>query len=214
MKGEKTRVCKDCGVKKTLEEFCKHKNSKDGRLNSCRECKKAYLKSYYRNNPEKFAKFSRERWIKDKEKWTKYNAEYYKKFSRQIKIAAKQYRDGNRDKINKYKNERMKNDPIYKLSCLVRGHVNHAFKLIKQNKTGKTLKLLGCSFSELKEHVEKQFKTGMNWGNHKRDGWHIDHRIPLASAKNKKDLLKLCHYLNLQPLWAEENMSKHDKIIN
>ena len=29
--------------------------------------------------------------------------------------------------------------------------------------------------------------------------------------KNKEEFLKACHYTNIQPLWAEENMSKQDK---
>ena len=51
----------------------------------------------------------------------------------------------------------------------------------------------------------------MNWINHGE--WHIDHIIPLASAKNEKELIKLCYYRNLQPLWAFDNMSKSAKII-
>jgi len=34
----------------------------------------------------------------------------------------------------------------------------------------------------------------------------------LNSAKNEKELLNLCHYENLQALWAEDNLSKSDKI--
>jgi len=37
--------------------------------------------------------------------------------------------------------------------------------------------------------------------------------IPLSSAKTEEELYKLCHYTNLQPLWAEENMKKGNKIL-
>ena len=37
--------------------------------------------------------------------------------------------------------------------------------------------------------------------------------IPLSSAKNENDVYMLCHYTNLQPLWAEENLRKSNKII-
>jgi len=53
----------------------------------------------------------------------------------------------------------------------------------------------------------------MNWKNHGKFGWHIDHIIPLSSAKTDEEVFKLCHYKNLQPLWAFENLSKGDKII-
>lgn len=51
----------------------------------------------------------------------------------------------------------------------------------------------------------------MSWENHGE--WHIDHIIPLSSAKNEEEIYKLNHYTNLQPLWKEENLSKGDKIL-
>lgn len=53
----------------------------------------------------------------------------------------------------------------------------------------------------------------MNWDNRGLYGWHIDHIIPLSSAKTEEEVYKLCHYTNLQPLWAKENLSKGNKII-
>ena len=43
---------------------------------------------------------------------------------------------------------------------------------------------------------------------------HIDHIIPLSSAKTEDELYKLCHYTNLQPLWAKDNMKKGKKILS
>jgi hypothetical protein len=71
--------------------------------------------------------------------------------------------------------------------------------------------MLGVDWEVAKVHIERQFTKGMNWDN--QGEWHIDHIIPLASANNKEELIKLCHYTNLQPLWAEDNLSKSDKII-
>ena len=42
----------------------------------------------------------------------------------------------------------------------------------------------------------------MTFDNHGLYGWHIDHIIPLSTAKTE-EAIKLCHYTNLQPLWAE-----------
>lgn len=63
---------------------------------------------------------------------------------------------------------------------------------------------------ELKQHLEKLFQPGMTWENWSRDGWHIDHIVPLSSfdLTDREQFLKACHFSNLQPLWAKENLSK------
>ena len=43
--------------------------------------------------------------------------------------------------------------------------------------------------------------------------YEVDHIIPLSSAKNEEEVYGLCHYTNLQPLWAEDNLKKGDKIL-
>jgi hypothetical protein len=78
-------------------------------------------------------------------------------------------------------------------------------------KKSKTHEILGIDWMGLKEHMERQFIGGMNWEN--RDQWHIDHIIPLATAQCEDDIIKLNHYTNLQPLWAEDNFSKGSKIL-
>lgn len=37
---------------------------------------------------------------------------------------------------------------------------------------------------------------------------HIDHIVPLATATTENDVLRLCHYKNLQLLTAEDNLAK------
>ncbi len=69
--------------------------------------------------------------------------------------------------------------------------------------------MIGCTWHELRAHVEKQFAEGMMWENHGE--WQADHIIPLISAKTKEELLKLLHYTNVQPLWKHENKAKADK---
>jgi len=79
---------------------------------------------------------------------------------------------------------------------------------LKKNKALEVI--LGTSVQETKKHLEKQFKKDMSWEN--KNLWHIDHIIPLSSAKTEKDLYVLCHYKNLQPLWARENIIKGSKV--
>ena len=51
----------------------------------------------------------------------------------------------------------------------------------------------------------------MSWENQGK--WHIDHITPLSSAKTEEEVYRLCHYTNLQPLWAEDNLKKGSKIL-
>ena len=53
----------------------------------------------------------------------------------------------------------------------------------------------------------------MSWDNWALDGWHIDHIKPLSSfnLENREELKKACHYTNLQPMWAEDNLRKGSK---
>jgi hypothetical protein len=93
----------------------------------------------------------------------------------------------------------------------LRSRIVQFVKSKKIHKDNKTLDLVGCSTEFLKEHLQSQFKNGMSWDNY--GSWHIDHIIPLSSAKTTEEFNKLCHYSNLQPLWASENLSKGKKIL-
>ena len=68
--------------------------------------------------------------------------------------------------------------------------------------------LVGCTVQELRDHLESKFTDGMSWENHGE--WHVDHIKPCASyALADEAQQKECfHYTNLQPLWANDNMSK------
>ena len=75
----------------------------------------------------------------------------------------------------------------------------------------KTFDFVGCNPKFLENHIQEQFTNGMNWENYGK--WHIDHKIPLSMAKTEEELYKLCHYTNLQPMWASDNRKKGAKIL-
>ncbi len=112
---------------------------------------------------------------------------------------------------NKYEKDRRKSDPEFKLKSSMRKRLNIFLKSSNMRKTNKTFKMVGCTPKFLKEYLEKKFKPGMTWDNHTINGWHVDHIIPLDSAKNEEDVKRLMHYTNLQPLWALDNIKKSNK---
>jgi hypothetical protein len=38
--------------------------------------------------------------------------------------------------------------------------------------------------------------------------WEVDHVTPLSAARALGELIELCHYKNLQPLWRRDNLVK------
>jgi len=121
----------------------------------------------------------------------------------------KKWRSKNREYAATYERERKKRDPIFKMTRNLRTRLYYGLK--RKQKSGHLLDLLGCSILELKQHIEAQFQNNMTWENYGE--WHIDHIKPLASFDLEDDSqLKLaCHYTNLQPLWAKDNLSKGAK---
>ena len=108
--------------------------------------------------------------------------------------------------LNKYKN-----DTNFRLTCVLRKRLGAAIK--GKAKTGSAVVDLGCSIDDLKKYLENQFQPDMTWDNWSRNGWHIDHIVPLSKfdLSNREELLKACHYSNLQPLWAKDNIRKGNK---
>jgi len=110
-----------------------------------------------------------------------------------------------------YENTKVQNDVQFKLGKRLRIRLYHALK--KNHKTGSAVSNLGCTLEQFKMYLESQFQPGMTWQNWSKEGWHIDHIKPLDSfdLTDKEQLLKACHYTNLQPLWAFDNHSKGNK---
>lgn len=154
---------------------------------------------YYQKNKDEISLKNKIYYLKNAEKKRQYSREHRKKEDRNIK----------NEYFRTYYRKRIKVDPIYKMKGNLRTRLYHYLKDSKMEKRYKFSEYIGCLPSELKTHIEKQFLNGMSWKNHGK--WHIDHIIPLSSAKTEKRLYELCHYSNLQPLWAEDNYKKSSK---
>jgi len=139
-------------------------------------------------------------------KQIEYHKVYAKIYNKNPEVKAKK-----NEYAKKYNKYRRATDPLYKLKGNLRCRTTQAFRYKNYKKGTKTEELLGVSWEGAKKHIERQFTKGMTWENH--GDWHIDHIYPLSKAKTESELIKLCHYTNLQPLWASENISKGDNII-
>ena len=192
---EEIRIKKNLYMKNYRKTHKKECNERDRlyRLNH-----KNQIKAYKENHKEELKEYNKQ-----------YDKKYYQEHKEKIL-----------NQVTKYQNNKLKTDINYKIIQRLRKRV---WAVLKENsKSESTLKLLGCSVEELKQHLEKQFKPGMYWDNYGTGWndrgmkqWHIDHIIPCASFDLSKaeEQLKCFNYINLQPLWAKENFEKHDKIL-
>lgn len=192
--------------------------------------KAAWKKRYYKD-PASVRARSGARYSSMLEQILAYGKEYRERNKEKIRVRAAAYREKNREalcaktiqrqKDNReaynayqlqYRLNRFKTDPLYALQMTCRRRILCAMAKGGYKKSTKTEKMLGCSFDEFKVYLESKFEPGMTWENRGLYGWHIDHIVPLSSAKDQDELEKLCHYTNMQPLWAKENYSKGSKL--
>lgn len=202
------QICIKCNKEKSLEEFSKGNNKL--RLRSdCKICVQEYNKNWRILNKERIKEYKNNTKEKSK-KWKLDNKSKLQRYSKQYKKDNpnywKEYRENNREKLNLKERKRRETDPIFKLKNNLRKRVG---KILKQSKSKSTEKLLGASFEIVKTHLESTFQEGMSWGNYGE--WHVDHIVPLASAKTLDEVIKLFHYKNLQALWEFDNLSKGAK---
>lgn len=221
------KTCSKCNVLKEYSEFGKSSQVKCGYKSACKDCLRVDNRNYYINNREKESQRKKKQYKRDSDKIIAQQLEYYNKNkdyrSQWVKDKRKakpevfkeygrKYRSDNRESVNSYHLNRRKTDILYKLKCVLRNRLLEALKYKTWNKNTNFSKYIGCTLEELKLYLENQFQPSMTWENHSKTGWHIDHIVPLDSAKTEEELYKLCHYTNLQPLWAIDNLRKSNKL--
>lgn len=180
---------------------CKHGHvARRNILNkTCLECAKIVQHDNYVNN---------------KEKHNKRTKIYYENNKEHLLKCSKEYAKTNRVTLNetkrKYHQNRIKTDIEYHLKQKLR---NRFWAAIRYGcKKGSAVHDLGCSIPEFIKYFESLFQPGMSWDN--RGEWHIDHIKPLSAfdLTDRNQVIEACHYTNLQPLWAKDNLSKGDKL--
>ena len=168
----------------------------------------------HRNNPDSIQK-RRDRIRKryrDDEDFRRKQLEYNKSLEARMRQSVSRRKPEYRSKSAEVARLRRKNDAFFNVKSRLRNRIRKFLKKRSWNKVESSVKLIGATVDVVVAHFERLFKPGMSWSN--MDSWHIDHVIPLSSAKTLDELHSLCHYTNLQPLWPKENMIKGSKLLN
>lgn len=191
----KTKKCTKCGVEFEANAEFFHRDSRNkatGLVARCKICVSENSSKCYRANPDIF--------LKRNQKWRRANPDFFKNYKRP---------ESYRVNKNRWYREKYKKDFLFKTSVLMKRGIWGC--LNGRTKRFSGIEYLGCSFEQLKTHLEKQFVDGMTWENHGE--WHIDHIKPLCSFdfSDERELFKAWHFSNLQPLWAKDNISKGGK---
>lgn len=215
------KQCSKCKIIKPKQNFHTDRTSSDGLTSQCKQCRqksaakwkaknakkcKALNKLWREKNKDKLREYSKE-WFKNN---PDYKSNYYKENKERHRELCADWRKKNREKMRKLEKGKLKSDPQFALAYRLRKRLYQAIR--GQYKAGSAVRDLGCSIDELKAHIKSQFSTGMTWDNYGE--WHIDHIKPLSSfdLTNREQFLEACHYSNLQPLWAKDNLAKGAKI--
>lgn len=192
------RVCESCKNLIPLDRFRRRQGKKTYLKTACVSC----INKKYKKTKQLWAEKNRKRLNEYKRQWFKSKGDIAVKKKKEWEIA-------NRERMNDRAKARRKSDAMFDLKIRARNRINVFIMRRGSQKPSKTSEMLGCDWETLKLHIESKFKNGMTWEN--RSEWHIDHIIPLDSAVTDEDVERLCHYTNLQPLWASENIAKGAK---
>lgn len=180
---------------------------------------KERLKEYRIGNKEKILKISKQWQKENKERAREIHKQYRERNKEKINKATRLYIKENREKYlqtRKLYRERKKEDPLYMMTERIRSLIGQSFKRGK-NKMSKNLHtedILGCSIEYFIDYILTLCPEGICVSDFGRYKYHLDHIIPISSAKNEEDIIKLCHYTNFRPLWWKDNIVKRDKIVD
>lgn len=194
--------CKVCGEVKPLEQY----RLKAGRRTlACLDCLNSRRRQAYAENEngmrDRLNAHHKARRLTHRDRLNDQKREYVARNRQKVT-----------DRQNEWAKRKLRNDPMFALKKRIRSLIGNAFASVGSSKNQETQAILGCSFEEFKAHLEKQFLPGMSWARMGRE-IHIDHIVPLATAKCEADVIALNHFTNLRPMWAPDNIRKGAKVL-
>jgi IS30 family transposase len=174
------------------------------RIGRHRNTIRRYLQSEVR---ERQNRVSRKRYQKDSERKKVTSREWRQKNAKKVQHRYQKNKRRLIKRITERTTYRRRHNIQCRLACNLRSRMYQAVR--RGTKSGSAVRDLGCTIAELKTWIESNFVDGMSWDNWGE--WHIDHVRPLASfdLTDRIQFLQACHFTNLQPLWAKDNLRKN-----
>ena len=212
------KKCNKCEIVKSIDEFTKRKDSKDGKTSRCKICAKEYriknketLKDYQKKHQKKYAQQRKE----TNKKWRENNRERIKEKNKKYRKNNlgyhKKYAEDNKERYKKARRIRHLNDTLYKLSSNIRSAIYFSLKAKGYSKKTRTYNIIKCEYDILMQWLNEIASNGHTFG---IGDLHIDHVVPISLAETEEEILLLNHYSNFQLLTADENMSKGNRYVN
>lgn len=94
-----TKVCSRCKEEKSISEFSKDRNRKDGHNYQCADCAKKRARKYREENREKVREYDRKYREKNREKVRERSRKYRENNQEKIREKHRKYREENRDYV-------------------------------------------------------------------------------------------------------------------
>lgn len=183
-------------------------------------------KEYYENNKDIILKKQNQYYKQHRdeinEKRKEYLKEYRKKYNEthkeQIKEKKKKYKQEHKDKTREQSKRHyynvLKNNELLLFKKRIRGLIRTSLDRKGQIKNSYTEEILGCNIDFFINYLIKTYEDNYNdeWKDEYLSEVHIDHIKPLKYAQNEDEVIKYCHYTNLQLLKKKDNLEKGSNI--
>jgi len=206
----KRKICERCHRSLRVRAFCKNRKKSDGLNSWCRFCSSEYKRLYYQGNKTRILRKMKAEYRNNPEPIKARVLRYRQSHKAECVKRAVNYRRSHLSQVNArlrvWRRKRMRNIQ-FRLERNLRSRLNGVLR--GSIKTGSAVRDLGCSILSLKSWLEHKFTSGMSWDNYGAV-WQIDHVVPLSAFDlcDRSQLLKACHFTNLQPLSVADNVRK------
>ena len=207
-----TKTCKTCGAEfPATNEYFNWQDKSIGRLRcECKECQ------------SKRSKEARERAKEDPQKYNEIlqkRRNYYQRTKQERFAYSNSWRRAHRDRVqfyaNRRKNERYKEDPVFKWTHTARCAVRRAAKCkgMRDQRSSSFLEdITGLPLLPLHNYLLQTFEDiyGYAWDGVEKV--EVDHIIPLCTESTIEGRQRLFHYKNLRLIKAADNKAKRTSL--